>query len=523
MSKIYEKMSDSSRRWKDGENMAMEDGRRRSIWHPGMAVFGHMALRLKLFLLFGVSLFPVIWLALAYIYQAWALAGLALLAVAIDVYVFVSFYYSMCGGFKTFRQAMYVISMGDLRQAYVHDPHRSDEIEDLMRELGNMRMALAGTVQLVQQSSDQIVQASTHIAQSSAGLSERVGQDAAALEESSAALEQTTATIHQTADSVTKASRIAEDNAAGAERGGEVMASVVKTMNHIQDSSKKIGEIISVIDGIAFQTNILALNAAVEAARAGEQGRGFAVVAGEVRALAQRSATAAREISELISRSNDEVKIGAGVVHQAGQAMQEIVASARSIKALMDEVATGAKEQNAGVSQVGVAVHEIDRNTQTNAAMVEQTASATNALRMAALSMAATVDELRVPGQQSSGLIEGVDIDAVIEAHRQWKVKLREAIERRTRVDVATLQRDDCCALGKWIYGQGQQHLAGRQTFTDLIERHKHFHRIAAQVGMLINDKQMRQAEDALAPGTPFAQATAAVVRTLSGAKHLGF
>ena len=452
------------------------------------------------------------------------ITSLAITAAGLLLALFLAmgFYRSMFGGFKVLRRHLMAISMGDLRANI--DSRGRDEVSDLLREVGYMQLSLRQTVQQVQGASDAVVQASLEIANGTRDLSSRTEAAAAALEESSAALEETSSSVSHTAASARRASDIAVENARVAQRGGQVMGDVVDTMERIQHSSRRISDIIGVIDGIAFQTNILALNAAVEAARAGEQGRGFAVVAGEVRSLAQRSAAAAREIKQLITTSVTDVDSGMVVVRDAGQTMNAIVGHVEEVKVLLDEVATGAKEQSAGIGQIGQAVQDLDQNTQANAALVEQTAAAAAAQRTAAVRMAAQVDEFRLPGNATAAasMVEGINVDSIIDAHRQWKVKLRDAIESRQSVDTSTLSRDDCCALGKWIYGDGQR-LAGRQTFTDLIGRHKHFHTVAGQVGELINRRSYREAEDALAPGTRFSTATSEVVMVLSSAKRLGF
>jgi methyl-accepting chemotaxis protein len=452
----------------------------------------------------------------------WVDLAVTALSLLLVLFLVMGFYRSMFGGFKALRRHLLAISMGDLR-ANINGRGR-DEVSDLLREVGYMQASLRETVTQVQGASDSVVQASMEIATGTRDLSSRTEAAAAALEESSAALEQTTSSVEHTAESARQASHIAVDNAQVAERGGAVMSQVVETMERIQSSSRKINDIIGVIDGIAFQTNILALNAAVEAARAGEQGRGFAVVAGEVRNLAQRSAQAAKEIKGLISSSVDDVDRGMSVVRSAGDAMHEIVDHANQVRQLLDEVAGGTKEQSMGISQIGQAVQELDRNTQANATLVDQTAVAAASQRSAAVRMAAQVDEFRLPGAEGKPkeLVEGVDVDVYIDAHRQWKVKLRDAIESRGKVDVATLSRDDCCALGQWIYGDGQR-LSARPGFIDLIGRHKRFHSVAGGVAELINQRHYRQAEDALAPGTPFSAATSEVVLALSSAKRLGF
>lgn len=450
----------------------------------------------------------------------WLAVAVTALSQLLALYLGVGFFAAMLQGFASLRRHLITISMGDLRSTI--EVQGRDEVASMLKELGNMQLALSQTVQQVHEASDVVVQTSTEISQGMVDLSARTESAAAALEQSSAALEQTNSTVAMTAESVEKAAHIAGGNANTASQGGAVMQDVADTMGCIQASSQKISDIIGVIDGIAFQTNILALNAAVEAARAGEQGRGFAVVASEVRALAGRSAAAAKEIKTLITTSTDEVAKGTEIVRQASEHMHQIVDNAEQVNHLLAEVANGAKEQSLGIGQIGEAVHELDRNTQANAALVEETAALANTLRGAAVRMAAQVDEFRLPGEKASTLVEGVDVDAMIDAHRQWKVKLRDAIDAGAKVDVATLSRDDCCALGKWIYGEGQR-LRERASFTALVNNHAHFHQVAGQIGQLINDGRYTQAEDALAPNSAFTTATSDVVMVLSAAKRMGF
>ncbi len=452
--------------------------------------------------------------------RLWLELSLAVLCLLLATYLCIGFYNVMSQGFTSLRRHLISISMGDLRSPIQY--HGRDEVAGMLKELSNMQLALAQTIHEVQEASDLVVTASMEIAQGTQDLAGRTESAAAALEESSAALEQTNSTVAMTAEAVGKASEIATGNANTASQGGAVMQDVADTMERIQGSSKKISDIIGVIDGIAFQTNILALNAAVEAARAGEQGRGFAVVATEVRALAGRSAAAAKEIKTLITTSTDEVTRGSSIVRQASEHMHQIVASAEQVKNLLDEVANGAREQSLGIGQIGEAVHELDRNTQANAALVEQTAASSSHLSKVAVRMAAQVDEFRLPNAKTSALVEGIDVDAIIDGHRQWKVKLRDAIENGDQVDVATLSCDNCCSLGKWIYADGQR-LRERSSFTTLVNNHAHFHQVAGQVGQLINEGRYEQAEDALSPNTPFTHATSDVVKVLSAAKRLGF
>jgi methyl-accepting chemotaxis protein len=453
----------------------------------------------------------------------WLALGLTFVGLLLAFYLTMGFYWALANGLQTVRAELVTMSMGDMRDDIAVVGH--DELTGLLRELSYMQAGLRDTMRQVRHSSNEVVNSAIEIATGTHDLSVRTESAAAALEESSAALEQTTATTGHTVEAVHKATELAQSNAEVAARGGQVVAEVVATMERIQSSSGKISDIIGVIDGIAFQTNILALNAAVEAARAGESGRGFAVVASEVRNLAQRSAAAAKEIKTLITSSVEQVAQGTRVVRGAGEAMREIVQTADQVRSLMDEVITAAREQNQGIAQIGLAVQELDQNTQANAALVEEAAAAATSQRDSALRMAAMVDEFRLAPGKSTQLskIEGLDVDTIIDGHRQWKVKLRQAIEDQATIDVATLSRDDCCGLGKWVYAEGGQRFGHAANFTALIERHKTFHRVAGQVGELVNQKRYLEAETSMAPGTPFANATREVVQVLSAAKRMGF
>jgi methyl-accepting chemotaxis protein len=323
------------------------------------------------------------------------------LAVSISLllggYLFYSFYLVTHGGLNEIKRHLVAMTGGDLTT--IPSPRGRDEAAVLMLSLAEMQVSLRSIVSRVRGSSESIVHASGEIASASMDLSARTEQTAASLEESASSMEQISSTVKHTADNVREAARVAAANSQSALRGGVVIAEVVSTMQEINASSKKIGDIIGTIDGIAFQTNILALNAAVEAARAGEQGRGFAVVASEVRSLAQRSAQAAREIKALITTSVEKVDSGTQVVKGAGDTMQELVQNARRMNDLLSEISTAASEQSNGVAQVGTAVHELDRMTQQNAALVEQTAAAASALKDQAVGLAGEVDKFKLPAR----------------------------------------------------------------------------------------------------------------------------
>jgi methyl-accepting chemotaxis protein len=286
------------------------------------------------------------------------------------------------------------VASGDLT-GHIDDSAK-DETGQLLSALKEMNAALLGIVTEVRSGTDHITTSSSEIAQGNQDLSRRTEQQAGALEETASSMEELTSTVKHNADNARQANQLAASAAQVAVKGGEVVAQVVGTMDSINQSSSKIVDIIAVIDGIAFQTNILALNAAVEAARAGEQGRGFAVVASEVRNLAQRSASAAKEIKALIGDSVEKVNLGSKLVADAGSTMGEIVASVQKVSDMISEITAASSEQSAGINEVNHAIGSMDAVTQQNAALVEEAAAAAESMQQQAAALAQAVSVFKV-------------------------------------------------------------------------------------------------------------------------------
>ncbi|MCB1906375.1 MAG: CZB domain-containing protein [Rhodocyclaceae bacterium] len=378
---------------------------------------------------------------------------------------------------------------------------------------------LRAVVARIQQAAEAIKGAAGEIAAGNLELSSRTEQQASSLEETASSMEEINGAVRRNADGARQANDLATTANSVASEGRATVDRVVSNMNSIQESSRKIAEIISVIDSIAFQTNILALNAAVEAARAGEQGRGFAVVASEVRSLAQRSAQAAREIKTLIDDSVGKVEDGAVLVDDAGKTMTDIVGNIQGLSQLVNGIAEASRQQSDGIDQVARAVGEMDQTTQQNAALVEEAAAAAETLRDQADSLVAAVSAFRLdanaveqPAVAAAGK-GGADFDRIIQAHMQWKVRLRDYIDGKGgRLDAGEVERDDKCELGCWIHGNGQK-FAKDACFGRLRETHARFHKCAARIVRLHDRGERGKAESAL--GEDFPRLASSIVQEI--------
>ena len=332
-----------------------------------------------------------------YTQALWIFAAALLLLVVPSVLLALALLTRLKGGFMTASTALKQIADNDLSHP---EPHSgTDEIGYMLQHLEGMRSNLSHAVANVKTGAGAIASASAQVAAGTLDLSSRTEQQASALEETAAATEELSSTVQQNADNAVQANELAGEARRMAQNGGDIVGQMVSTMAEINQSAKKIVDIISVIDGIAFQTNILALNAAVEAARAGEQGRGFAVVAGEVRSLAGRSAEAAREVQALITDAVNKAEMGNAQAAQAGTSMQEIVSGIQRVAGIVDEIALASREQASGLAQINQAVSHLDGVTQQNAALVEQSSAAAAALQQQAHHLAEVADTFRLEEQ----------------------------------------------------------------------------------------------------------------------------
>ncbi|PPK73562.1 methyl-accepting chemotaxis protein [Methylobacter tundripaludum] len=434
------------------------------------------------------------------------------------------------------------LSRGDLTQTITNN--YSGTFGQLKDDSNSTVEKLKEIVGQIKEASETINTAAKEIAAGNNDLSHRTEEQAASLEQTAASMEELTSTVQANSQNAKHANRLAVGATDIAGQGVKVVGQVVSTMEDINESSRRVVDIISVIDSIAFQTNILALNAAVEAARAGEQGRGFAVVAVEVRNLAQRAAAAAAEIKGLIGDSVEKVEDGTKLVAQAGLTMEEIVSAIRGVTVIMSEISAASMEQTSGIEQVNQAIGQMDDVTQQNAALVEQAAAAAESLEEQTQQLAVTVSHFKLDGNSrgfigfantepartvnqtgiKSAPVEkesyqntpasdniGIDLDKALEKHSEWKVKLRAAISKREEMDATIISRDDCCDFGKWLHHDVKHHLAHKPSYADCVSKHAAFHIEAGRIANMINAKKFREAETMLGNGSAFVSASTAV------------
>lgn len=415
------------------------------------------------------------------------------------------------------------IAAGDLSEGVsVSYP---DVIGQLQQALGQMSLNVRTVVRDIRHEVGNLRGGTQEIAMGNQDMSSRVESQASNLEETAASMEQINGTVKQTTAAATQGAVLANDTLALARRSHESVQSVADTMRGIAESSNKIGDITKVIEGVAFQTNILALNAAVEAARAGEAGRGFAVVAAEVRALAQRTGAAAKEIRQLIDESRARVADGNQRAAEASTRVDEAMVAVDRVTSMLDEIKQATTEQLIGTSQVANALSQMDGITQHNAAMVEELAAASASLNAQVDSVHNTIRVFRLfPGDKTLAEVDAValrrdskapvgshsserqEFDRMIASHQEWRVTLRNAVLKNKKLDAEAMRRDDCCDLGMWIHGVGGQRWGRAPVFTELIRHHKTFHAEAGKVADAINCGALDQARGLMENGTPFVE-----------------
>lgn len=455
---------------------------------------------------------PIVWVPLA--------AVLSLGALALQQRL-------LRASFRTVLDDTRRLASGDLTHAIGTDlPGLPGELQ---RAIGQLSVNLRTVIHDIHTETENLRGAVAEIASGNQHLSSRTEAQAHSLEQTAGSMAQITTSIEHSASASRQGAELAVQAAEVARHSHDAVMNVVQAMDAINDSSRRIGDIIHVVEGVAFQTNILALNAAVEAARAGEAGRGFAVVAAEVRNLAQRSASAAREIRQLIHESAERVSTGGQHTQRAQERMQQVLQSVGHVSAMLGDVRDAAQQQQAGVEQVNGAVSDMEGITQQNAAMVEELAAAaqalngqvdyvSNALRLFRLrageASIAEADAVALRTAAKAQVVEHFDFGAAVAKHLEWKTRLRNAAQRGETLDAATIARDDCCPLGQWLHGPGRQ-WGTRPQFTQLLQRHAAFHQAAGQVAQLVNRGAMDEAQRQLHNGSDFSESTQQVLLSI--------
>jgi len=443
-------------------------------------------------------------------------------------------------GFSDVERVSVALAAADLTQTITRDyPGTFGQVKAAVNSTVQNLKELIGDIRLATETINTVAR---EIASGNNDLSHRTEQQAASLEETAASMDELTSTVQHNAENAKQANGLAGGASEIAGKGVTVVNQVVETMSEINASSRRIGDIISVIDDIAFQTNILALNAAVEAARAGEQGKGFAVVAIEVRNLAQRAAGAAGEIKRLIDDSVEKVSGGSKLVTNAGKTMEDIVGAIQQVTGIVAEISSASAEQSTGISQVNQAIGQMDNVTQQNAALVEQAAASAEALEEQSQQLSLLVSSFKVDGsargshkpvgqrsnvsnlktyqpsvskpepvvnQIGAEAIAGLDV--ALQKHAEWKVKLRTAINQRDTLDAVTISKDNCCDFGKWLHGDAHQQLGHLASYTECVNKHAAFHKEAGSVAALINEQKYNEADQKLAAESGFNRASSEV------------
>ncbi len=402
------------------------------------------------------------------------------------------------------------MSGGDLTETISADYEGT--FGQLKRDANATVVKLTEVIGKIKMGAESVSSGSQEISQGNTNLSQRTEEQAANLEETASSMEQMTATVKQNADNARQANQLASGAREQADKGGQVVGKAVSAMGEINAASKRIADIIGVIDEIAFQTNLLALNAAVEAARAGEQGRGFAVVASEVRNLAQRSATAAKEIKALIVDSVDKVEQGSQLVDQSGQTLEEIVTSVKKVSDIVAEIAAASTEQSSGIEQVNKAIMQMDDVTQQNAALVEQAAAASESMDEQARNMKGlmeffTVDEQAVATvTRASGGGAHIDFSMARSKHLRWQSQLRRFLDGEGTLSKDQVVSHEHCELGKWLYSGGRRQYGHLQEMQQLEQVHKQLHERIRRVVDLKHAGKSEQADREFQQFEPLSQ-----------------